>query len=180
MPLPRRAGLGVRFLAFVMDFLLLFFISLFLLVKILLPQNHYEGMQEFTQAVDHYAAAVEEAQNAGEPTPTMPRFEENPAIIDMITYAWTVMALIYWLYFGLLEGFFKGTTLGKRTFGLRTMRLDTGQPPRFMESTVRGAIKALTLLFAIPLLWVNFLVCLFNRNRRTGHDFICRTVVIAE
>ena len=181
-PLPRQAKLGVRFLAFLMDFLLVFFFTLFLLVKVLLPQHHSEGMREFINTVDGYAAAAREAQLNGEPAPPMPEPQTTGPMVEMFAYSWEKAMLIFWIYFGLLEGIFKGTSLGKRTFGLRTIKVETGQPANFLEYALRGAVKTLTLLFPLPilLLWVNYVIPFFNRSRRAGHDFICRTVVIAE
>ncbi|MDP0496785.1 MAG: RDD family protein [Verrucomicrobiota bacterium JB024] len=182
-PLPRRAGLGMRALAFLMDGLLVFFFTLFLLIKILLPQNHAEGMRDMVQTVDSYAAAVQEAQRNGEPTPPAPEPAEDSPMVQMLAYSWQIMIITFWVYFGLVEALCKGTSLGKRTFGLRAIKIQTGQPASPFEYALRGGIKTLTLLFPLPLpmlLWVNYLIPFFNGNRRAGHDFLCRTVVIAE
>ncbi|MBC2596359.1 RDD family protein [Ruficoccus amylovorans] len=183
LPQPRLAGMGVRMLAFLMDFVLVFFFTLFLLVKVLLPQYHYEGMQEFIATIDGYAASVEEAQLNGEEPPPVPQPTADSPMVAMLAYAWEKAMLIFWIYFGLVEALFKGSTLGKRTFGLRTVKAESGQPAHFFESVLRGAVKTLALLFPIPLpmlWWINYFVPFFNRRRRAGHDFICRTVVVAE
>ncbi len=182
-PHPRKAGMGVRFLAFLMDSLLVFFFTLFLLIKILLPQHHAEGMRDFVKAIDGYAAAAEQAKLNGEQPPPVPEPAEDSPMVEMLAFAWQSMILAFWVYFGFSEGIFKGTTLGKRTFGLRTIKIETGQPPHLLESGLRGAIKSLTLLFPLPvpmLWWANYLIAFFNRNRRAGHDFLSRTMVIAE
>jgi hypothetical protein len=173
----------MRTLAFLMDGLLVFFFTLFLLVKVLLPQNHAEGMRDMVQTVDSYAAAVQEAQRNGEPTPPAPEPDQDSPMVLMLAYSWQIMVITFWVYFGLVEGLFKGTSLGKRTFGLRAVKIQTGQPAHPFEYALRGGIKTLALLFPFPLpllWWVNYLIPFFNANRRAGHDFLCRTVVIAE
>lgn len=177
---PRQAGLGVRSLAFIMDFLLVFSFCLFLLMKILLPQYYSDGLYEVSEVFRVYTEQALEAERNGTEPPAVPNILENERIMEMHAYGHGIIMLVTWCYFGLLEGFLRGSTLGKRTFRLRSINLETGQACSFLESALRGATKTIALLVVYPFLWINFLVPLFNQNRRAGHDYISRTMVVAE
>ncbi|MEM8549712.1 MAG: RDD family protein [Verrucomicrobiota bacterium] len=181
-PLPRKAGLGVRCLAFTMDVLVVFAFWLFLTTKILLPEYHPTGLFELKQLTEVYAEEVEQAMASGTQPPDdlIERIYENETIREMLDYSHGAAMLIFWAYFGLVEALLKGGTLGKSTFRLRAIKVETGQPGNFLDHLTRGATKTIALLLIGPLLWINYLIPLLNQKRRAGHDFVCRTIVVAE
>ncbi|MEM9227217.1 MAG: RDD family protein, partial [Verrucomicrobiota bacterium] len=127
-PLPRKAGLGLRGLAFIMDVLVVFAFWLFLTTKILLPQYHPTGLFELKQLTEVYAEEMEQAIATGTQPPDdlFERIYENQAIREMLDYSHGAAMIIFWAYFGLLEALLKGSTLGKSTFRLRAIKVETG------------------------------------------------------
>ncbi len=91
---------------------------------------------------------------------------------------WPVMtfslALVPLLYHTLLIGGSNSATLGMRLFGVQVLVRDGGRP-----DIVRAA--ALALLFYVSIMLTSgviLVIALFNREKRTLHDFICNTVVV--
>lgn len=84
------------------------------------------------------------------------------------------LALVPLLYHTLLIGGPRSATLGMRLFGVEVL-VRNGARPDF----VRAA--ALTLLFYLSIMlttWLILVIALFNREKRTLHDFVCNTMVV--
>jgi uncharacterized RDD family membrane protein YckC len=92
-----------------------------------------------------------------------------------------LMAMVVWacflpvMYFFIGERFFNGKSLGKATFGLSSVRMnseDVPLPPfrQFLRAVCKG-LSALLLItpFLLPGI-MNFLFCFLNRKRRCLHD----------
>ena len=84
------------------------------------------------------------------------------------------LALVPLLYHTILIGGPRSATLGMRLFGVEVL-VRNGDRPDF----VRAA--ALTLLFYVSIMlttWLILVIALFNREKRTLHDFVCNTMVV--
>ncbi len=86
------------------------------------------------------------------------------------------------LYFFLGECFFRGTSLGKATFGLRAITMQETSSPSFLAALSRSILKGLaTLTLLSPLLPIGLaysVIPFFNRERRALHDLLSRTLTV--
>lgn len=183
-PLPPKvqkvpiARLWPRFLALLMDVILIGTLVAFLLVKVLIPKEHPEGLDAFLEAYRNYEAEVQAAVEAGEKTPPPPDLAANEAILEMAAYVQMVLLMVFFLYFGACEWFMRGSSLGKRTFALRSAVVGTSLPPSPLQGILRAAMKAFALVGYPPFTWLLLIMGLFISGRRTAHDMLARTVVI--
>ncbi len=173
--------MGQRLLAFAMDVILVGLFASFLLVKILLPREQPEGMELIVQAYREYQTMAEEALAAGEPIPDPPKeWAEDDAVFDLVTYCQQTLLLLYFLYFGGCEWLMRGSSLGKRTFRLRSASIGSALPPTPLQGLLRGAAKSFALFASPPFTWVILIIALFMSGRRGAHDLLARTVVVQE
>jgi len=179
------APLLKRTVAFAMDFVLI--ILLLQLMAHFLPDFWDTNTQdEFKNLLQQATFLAQEEQMDSD---EMARFIEQSSLSPE-TYR-LLMAMVVWacflpiLYFFIGERFFFGKSLGKATFGLRTVRMDgVDLPPSPFRQFFRAAGKGLSSLtlitpFLLPGL-MNFLFCFLNRQRRCLHDMIGGTITIQE
>lgn len=178
VPTVRLAGIGARFLAFLMDVSLVGLLAAFLLVKILLPREQPVGLEAFMTAYRTYESQVETALATGEKTPPPPKLDDNEAIRELAEYTQQTLLLMFFLYFGACEWLMRGSSLGKRTFGLRSVMLGSAFPPTPLQAILRGALKAFALIGLPPISWLIFLTVPLISGRRGVHDLLTRTVVV--
>ena len=179
------APLTKRIIAFAMDFILL--VLLLQLLAHFMPKfwDHHT-QQEFQNLLQQATLLPQDEQMDSQ---EMARFIQESGLSPE-TYE-MLMAMVVWacflpiLYFFIGERFFFGKSLGKATFGLRTVRMDgTDLPPspfrQFFRATGKG-LSSLILItpFLLPGL-MNFLFCFLNRQRRCLHDMIGGTITIQE
>jgi uncharacterized RDD family membrane protein YckC len=179
------APLLKRIIAFAMDFILI--ILLLQLMAHFLPNFWSNNSQdEFKSLLQQATLLAQENQmNSEEMSQFIDQSRLSPETYEML------MAMVVWacflpiLYFFIGERFFFGKSLGKATFGLRTVRMDgTDLPPSPFRQFFRAAGKGLSALilitpFLLPGL-MNFLFCFLNRQRRCLHDMISGTITIQE
>ena len=179
------APLFKRIIAFAMDFILI--ILLLQLMAHFLPNFWDNNTQnEFKSLLQQATLLAQESQMNSE---EMSRFIDQSGLSPE-TYE-MLMAMVVWacflpiLYFFIGERFFFGKSLGKATFGLRTVRMDgTDLPPSPFRQFFRAAGKGLSALilitpFLLPGL-MNFLFCFLNRQLLCLHDMISWTITIQE
>ena len=168
-----------------MDFILI--ILLLQLMAHFLPNFWGNNTQdEFKSLLQQATLLAQENQmNSEEMSQFIDQSRLSPETYEML------MAMVVWacflpiLYFFIGERFFFGKSLGKATFGLRTVRMDgTDLPPSPFRQFFRAAGKGLSSLilitpFLLPGL-MNFLFCYLNRQRRCLHDMIGGTITIQE
>lgn len=77
-------------------------------------------------------------------------------------------------YFCVFNGFY-GKTPGKAIMGIRIIDLD-GKNPGILKAFLRFCLS----FFSLILCFLGFIWMFFNRERRTLHDILCRTVVVYE
>ena len=179
------APLLKRIIAFAMDFILI--ILLLQLMAHFLPNFWGNNTQDELKSLLQQATllAQENQMNSEEMSQFIDQSRLSPETYEML------MAMVVWacflpiLYFFIGERFFFGKSLGKATFGLRTVRMDgTDLPPSPFRQFFRAAGKGLSSLilitpFLLPGL-MNFLFCYLNRQRRCLHDMIGGTITIQE
>ncbi len=81
-------------------------------------------------------------------------------------------------YFVFCEMLFNGRTLGKRTAGLRVVRV-SGQPVGFWSSLLRNVLRLIDMQLGFTYLVGSVLILATNRNQRLG-DLIANTLVVRE
>jgi uncharacterized RDD family membrane protein YckC len=173
-PMP-SARLGIRSLAFLLDFILCSAIATLLIWKVFLPMSHPGSFLELNEWVDQLLKWMQSAEATRE---TMP--EPGKDLLAALRYASEIQLLTFWVYFGIGE-IFLGGSLGKRACRLRSISTITLGPLNFFAALLRAGIKTAALFFLSPLLFIATLVALFfNPRRQMGHDLLARTAVVDE
>lgn len=173
-PMP-SARLGIRSLAFLLDFILCSAVATLLIWKVFLPMSHPGSFLELNEWVDQLLKWMQSAEATRE---TMP--EPGKDLLAALRYASEIQLLTFWVYFGIGE-IFLGGSLGKRACRLRSISTITLGPLNFFAALLRAGIKTAALFFLSPLLFIATLVALFfNPRRQMGHDLLARTAVVDE
>jgi uncharacterized RDD family membrane protein YckC len=171
------APYGARFLAFLMDFILVFVGAAFLLNVFIFPE-YFPGVQEqIMEQLMQYGKLVQEAQSQGLP---IPKFDFDRTIQEAMGTAFFWIFIVYVFYHSLLEQFCNGASLGKKMFRLQVVSLISAEPLGFFESFVRASVKAVALMTFVPFFWVSYTLVFFNPRRQAGHDLLMRSVVVLE
>jgi uncharacterized RDD family membrane protein YckC len=146
------AGLGSRFLAVALDFIIQ---SLGALAILLLALWAAPGAQSLAASL-HIKSATFQAV--------------------VISIAVIMLFLLYSGYFIAFETLWNGQTPGKRLIGIRVVR-DGGYPVAFMDSAIRNLIRVIESVFAyIP----SIVSCLASsQNKRLG-DLAAGTIVVRD
>jgi uncharacterized RDD family membrane protein YckC len=175
-PMP-PASIGLRGLAFFLDFILISAVASIIIWKIALPQSHpaaFTELTEWTQAVGTWWGDRATAVDAPLPEP-------SKNLAEALIIANELQMLCFWLYFALGEAFFAGSSLGKRICRIRSVSTVNLDKPSIMAGIIRGGLKTLTIYFFFPIGMIATLVTLFfNKRRQMGHDMMSRTAVIDE
>ena len=175
-PMP-PASIGLRGLAFFLDFILISAVASIIIWKIALPQSHpaaFTELTEWTQAVGTWWG--DRATSVDAPLP-----EPCKNLAEALIIANELQMLCFWLYFALGEAFFAGSSLGKRICRIRSVSTVTLDKPPIMAGIIRGGLKTLTIYFFFPIGMIATLITLFfNKRRQMGHDMMSRTAVVDE
>lgn len=170
------AAMGVRIVAFLMDYILILAATVMVSTQILYPMFHpgfLEASREFLQSQQNEEIApgfFEQMQGYMEF-----QYKHEAAANDTAFLA----AMMTWLYFALSELFLRGSTLGKKIFKLSLIDLKTLNRPDGKTIILRNCLKTLSVI--MPLLFVVNLAFVFsNRLRMAGHDRISKTLVTYE
>lgn len=179
------ASLIKRMIAFAMDFILI--VLLLQLLAHFMPSFWDIHTEEEFKNLLHQATLLsqEEQMNSDQMADFIMKSDLSPETYEML------MAMVIWacflpiFYFFIGERFFSGKTLGKATFGIRSVREGNIQIPaspfrQFFRAVCKG-LSALVLItpFLLPGL-LNFLFCFLNRKRRCLHDLIGGTISVQE
>lgn len=165
-----------RIVALLLDCLLAGLVAGFILTRVVLPQYHPNAEATMRTQLDALKAEVQRAKDAG----VSPQFtfdDEAQSIVEDTGKTLFFTLLVYFMASELATG---GGTLGKKIFGLRAARWDTGDRPGVMEIIARSLFKVASLLpfGPIPLLLLANAIPVFLRPaRRAGHDYLARTIV---
>ena len=175
-PMP-PASIGLRGLAFLLDFILISAVASIIIWKVALPQSHPAAFTELSEWIQAVASWYDDRS-----TLIDARFPEpSKHLAEALTIANELQMLCFWLYFSVGEAFFAGSSLGKRICRIRSVSTATLSKPPIMAGIVRGGMKTLTLYLFFPIGMIATLVTLFfNKRHQMGHDMISRTAVIDE
>ena len=175
-PMP-PASIGLRGLAFLLDFILISAVGSIIIWKIALPQSHPAAFTELTE----WAQALVTWWGDRDTAIDAPLPEPSKSLAEAIAIANELQMLCFWLYFSLGEAFFAGSSLGKRICRIRSISTVTLDKPPIMAGIIRGGLKTLTIFFFFPIGMIATLVTLFfNKRHQMGHDMMSRTAVIDE
>lgn len=168
-----------RFAAALLDIFLAGLFGFFLLSRILLPSNNPSFEEDFREWQQEVQEERQQAIELGE-TPEGANWETMPSSVRRgITFSFNILLLVFWFYFSLTEFFLKGSTLGKKMFGLKTYSRINFQPPQLWACLLRGGLKTIVILYT-PLLWLAFLTIFFTSFRLAGYEFLVKTVVLQQ
>ncbi len=167
-----------RCLAFTMDTVLALALAIMMLKYFLLPTFFPIGYGQLLEAFDEYIEAVEQAEREGKPPPPAPEIQDDEDIVSALQFAYNVIAISYWAYFFLSTLMLRGSTLGKRTFGLLVVNRVDNHPPPVFTLIARAGMQAFTFVAIAPILWVNYLIAFFTLGKRAGHDKLSGTRVV--
>ncbi len=102
------------------------------------------------------------------------------AVLWLLSFG--VLGPVLWFLFGLVPLAYHTLLLSGRrsaTFGMRCFDLElrsvTGERPGFLQALLQTALFYVTVAMTCSLI---LLVALFNRRRRTLHDFLAGTVMV--
>jgi uncharacterized RDD family membrane protein YckC len=146
------AGIGSRFVAVLMDMLIVFAIFLLELLALVM----------IGAAAATSPAAGKVGENAGK---------------WFIAFVIFVNFVIFWGYFALFEAYWKGQTPGKRAMKLRVIK-DSGRQITFFEALARNLLRVVDYLPGMYLVGVVTMLC-NKRNQRLG-DLVAGTIVVHE
>jgi uncharacterized RDD family membrane protein YckC len=175
------ASLGKRSVAFFMDAVLLFI--LIQMIYLLIPKFFDENSRrEFNNLINQISLFSNDDHFDSQKMATFIQ-ESNISeqTFEIIITIFLLSFLLPILYFFSGEAFFQGQTLGKATFGLRTVSFEDHGIPSLLKHLIRAIIKGITTIFLVPspiilLSMLNFLYCLLNPNKRCIHDLLSGTV----
>lgn len=173
---PPLARIWQRCIAFLMDIILVFNLSMVVLILYILPQKYPGQLGELQNSIMHYISTTQTLQ----PNEALPVFTLSQSQQSLIRYCQNTTLLFYWLYFMMTDIFFSGSSIGKKVFKLKIIKKKTGFPLSFVDSCLRSSIKSLTFVFAFPLLLINYILVFFTSKRQTGHDWIAGTIVVED
>ena len=170
------ASLGIRTLAFFLDFVLVYAVAIIFVYKIGWPANYpgtYFELEQWMRAVMAWA------ENRGTQAGSPPEMTEG--LVAAFAYALNVMFITFWAYFGIGEAFFGGSSMGKRLCCIRSVSTVTLAHPPIFTGIVRGGLKTTALFIIFPISAVVPLIALFfNKRGQLLHDLLSRTAVVDE
>jgi uncharacterized RDD family membrane protein YckC len=158
----QAAGLGARFIAWLVDQILVFFISILLVLAVFILLVASDAIGDSMSSLAERLESAEDDPHAGE--------EIAKYMLGGMTI---ILGFTSILYYGFSELFMRGQTLGKRWLGLRVVKangfaLDVG------SVFVRNLFRPVDHL---PPLWVT--PVLSARGQRFG-DMVAGTIVVAD
>lgn len=177
-PCPRPVGFTLRAIAFLFDYVLITVFLFTILTTWILP-DFYPGFMTDLETLANEQARLSEAKaSAREILVLHGNFmQKHNSALETIN---TFYLFTFWIYFSFSEYFLAGTTLGKKMFKLKVVDADTLSEPSPRATFIRNCLKSMAACILFPLLAISFLLCIFNRRRQTGHDWVARTIVIRD
>lgn len=175
-PMP-PASVAIRGLACSLDLLLIVICAFVILAKLALPAQYPNAGYEFNQFTAKVATWVETSSART----TEPKPEMSASLEEAWVYSLSLTFFMSWLYFGLGEAFFQGSSLAKRLCSIRTISTVTLGDLPIVTGIVRGGFKTLVIFLVFPFSApVTLLGLLFNKRCQFVHDLLNRTAVVDE
>jgi len=175
---PTPVGFTLRLVAFLFDYVLITVFLFTILTTWILP-DFYPGFIMDLETLANEQARLSQAKASTKEILILHGnfMQRHSSALDTIN---TFYLFTFWIYFSFSEYFLTGTTLGKKMFKLRVVDADTLSEPSPRATFIRNCLKSMAACILFPLLAVSFLLCIFNRRRQTGHDWVARTIVIRD
>ena len=167
----KPAPIWVRLLAGIADATVAGLFSAAVIVLFLIPTFFPE-----TQSVLHeYAERA--TGSVSENSEIVRELLENTKVRNMVFASQMVNYTLFFFYYLINEWFLRGSSFGKKIFGVLTVRRKSDEPLSPNVMFLRAWLKTLFLLFH-PILWMTFLWAVFQKEKRTVHDIMTGTWVI--
>lgn len=175
---PTPVGFTLRLVAFLFDYVLITVFLFTILTTWILP-DFYPGFIMDLETLANEQARLSQAKASTKEILILHGnfMQRHNSAFETIN---TFYLFTFWIYFSFSEYFLTGTTLGKKMFKLRVVDADTLSEPSPRATFIRNCLKSMAACILFPLLAVSFLLCIFNRRRQTGHDWVARTIVIRD
>ncbi len=149
------AGFWLRFVAIIIDAIIVGAISSFIIVPLL-------------GALGLGVASMD---------PSSMNEDDAMALIGMLSGAMgaiqIVNIVIYWLYFALMESSPRQATIGKMALGLKVTDAD-GNRIDFLKASIRYVGKIISSM----ILMIGYLMAAFTEKKQALHDIIANTLVV--
>ena len=163
-----------RILAFGMDFVLLIFFSALLYIYI--PKLHgKETEAEFVRLKSQLSESFLSSKAKG-PNPDQELINQFSEFTNRMNYEYW-MTISYILYFFISEFAFNGKSLGKATFGLQTVPMQSELPINRIQLLIRSILKGISCNSSI-VGCANLLFFIFDRKQRCLHDLASSTTTM--
>ena len=167
-------SIAFRGLAFLLDYILLVLLATLIILQIILPLNPSFSLEALNDWLEAYLAWAESNSNTAAPVLN----DSAQSILLLITESFSI---IFILYFMLCDTLFKGSSIGKRIFNLKTITLTPRESIPIFHASIRAISKTILLFYFFPILFlVAALTKRFHKSKQWGHDLISQTKVIDE
>jgi uncharacterized RDD family membrane protein YckC len=169
-----EAPVAYRSLAFLLDYILLILLATLIILQVILPLNPTFSLEALNEWLQDYFAWAESNKQSEAPILN----DSAQSILLLITESFSI---IFILYFALCDTVFKGSSIGKKIFNLKTITLTPRDSIPVFHAIVRAISKTIILFYFFPiLLLVAILTKRFHKSKQWGHDLISQTKVIDE
>ena len=167
-------SIAFRGLAFILDYILVILLATLIILQVILPLNPSFSLEALNDWLDTYLAWA--ASNTDTAAPILN--DSTQSILLLITESFSI---IFILYFLLCDTLFKGSSIGKKIFNLKTITLTPRNSIPILHAGIRAISKTIILFYFFPILFlVAVLTKRFHKSKQWGHDLISQTKVIDE
>ena len=167
-------SMAFRGLAFLLDYILVLLLATLIILQVILPLNPSFSLEALNDWLVSYLAWAESQSETSAPIPS----DSVQSILLLITESFSI---IFILYFLLCDTVFKGSSMGKKIFNLKTITLTPRDSIPVFHASIRAITKTILLFYFFPiLLLVAILTKRFHKSKQWGHDLISQTKVIDE
>lgn len=170
------ANMGKRVFASVLDLLLVFFLSLFIIGKLWLPVHYADVIIQFKILMETYAQQLQ----AGQFSEFLNQINANKSILEMFVSVDRLLFLVTWGYFAVSALMLRGGSLGKQIFNLKVLKITTLKAPTVSDCILRSGILTFFLFCAWPFFMIfSFCFIAIHPLHRGIQDWFCQTYVVS-
>ena len=167
-------SIAFRGIAFLLDFTLLSMLATLIILQVILPLNPSFSLEALNDWLVTYIAWAQTNSTTAAPILN----DSAQSILLLITESFSI---IFIFYFVLCDTLFKGSSIGKKIFNLKTITLTPRDSIPIFHAGIRAISKTVLLFYFFPLLFlVAALTKRFHKSKQWGHDLISQTKVIDE
>ena len=166
------ANIGKRVFASLLDLLLVFFLSLFIIGKFWIPLYHADVIVQFKILLESYGQQLQ----MGQFSEFLNQINANKPILEMFVSVDRVLFMVTWFYFGVSGLLLHGGTLGKQIFNLKVLKITTMKTPSVGDCILRSGILTFFLFSAWPFfMFFNLCFMAIHPLHRGIHDWFSQT-----